>query len=94
MLVETTINLAIEGDLYLRIREVSKGEQDSLSQRRMPVYLSVFALAQSVLLFSVLPKLPRLIHFQRVSIRDGSRRRVCPQHSAVHMSDVSLPANT
>ncbi|KAF5356362.1 hypothetical protein D9756_004235 [Leucocoprinus leucothites] len=45
VLVETTINLAIEGDLYLRIREVSNGDSDSLGSRRMPVYLSVFALA-------------------------------------------------
>ncbi|KAF9451804.1 hypothetical protein P691DRAFT_723402 [Macrolepiota fuliginosa MF-IS2] len=47
VLVETTVNLAIEGDLYLRIREVSKGEQNNnnLASRRMPVYLSVFAMA-------------------------------------------------
>lgn len=46
VLVETTVNLAIEGDLYLRIRDFSKDDQSSLAQRRMPVYLSVFALAQ------------------------------------------------
>ncbi|KAJ3568978.1 hypothetical protein NP233_g5358 [Leucocoprinus birnbaumii] len=45
VLVETTINLAIEGDLYLRIREVSEDQSNTLATRRMPVYLGVFALA-------------------------------------------------
>ena len=48
VLVETTVNLAIEGDLYLRIREVYQGEQVTLATRRMPVYLGVFVLAQCV----------------------------------------------
>ncbi|KXN83564.1 UPF0658 Golgi apparatus membrane protein C23H3.04 [Leucoagaricus sp. SymC.cos] len=46
VLVETTVNLAIEGDLFLRIQEVTKGQEgNNLSSRRMPVYLTVFALA-------------------------------------------------
>lgn len=53
VLIETTVNLAIEGDLFLRIREMTKDlpkDSESLASRRMPVYLSVFAIAQWVLL--------------------------------------------
>lgn len=52
VLIETTINLAIEGDLYLRIRDSQSDQQSSsvavVALRRMPVYLAVFAMAQSV----------------------------------------------
>jgi len=48
--METTIDLAIEGELILRVREKQKADSDSSSTRvdnlRMPVYLSIFALAQ------------------------------------------------
>jgi hypothetical protein len=49
--VETAINLAIEGELYAIVREKIKVDQESSQNpnpatSRMPVYLSVFALAQ------------------------------------------------
>jgi hypothetical protein len=54
VLIETTIDLAIEGELFLRVREknhadgVSSGDDGSFAttaNTRMPVYLSIFALA-------------------------------------------------
>jgi hypothetical protein len=50
VLVETAINLAIEGELHSRVREKIKIDQaashdTSVATSRMPVYLSVFALA-------------------------------------------------
>ncbi|EIN13598.1 hypothetical protein PUNSTDRAFT_117326 [Punctularia strigosozonata HHB-11173 SS5] len=46
VLIETIIDLAIEGDLLLRVHEAKKdGEGDSLATRKMPVYLSVFVFA-------------------------------------------------
>lgn len=50
VLVETAINLAIEGDLHARVREKIKVDQatsknTNVATSRMPVYLSVFALA-------------------------------------------------
>lgn len=47
VLVETTIDLAIEGDLFLRVRKVSDADSNPTA-RRMPVYLAIFALAQYV----------------------------------------------
>jgi hypothetical protein len=49
VLVETTIDLVIEGDLLLRFHEVNKASQTNelaaTASRKMPVFLSVFALA-------------------------------------------------
>ncbi|KIM48406.1 hypothetical protein M413DRAFT_230767 [Hebeloma cylindrosporum] len=49
VLIETTIDLAIEGELFLRVQEKKKSDLDSSSPHiatsRMPVYLSIFALA-------------------------------------------------
>lgn len=56
MLVETTIDLAIEGELFLRVKEKMDSEDKSGSDsttRRMPVYLAIFALAQYVSPFSL-----------------------------------------
>lgn len=47
VLIETTIDLAIEGELLLRVRAETK-EDDQITSRKMPVYLSIFALAQYV----------------------------------------------
>ncbi|PPQ98269.1 hypothetical protein CVT26_013537 [Gymnopilus dilepis] len=49
VLIETTIDLAIEGELFLRVRD-KKAEDDvkevaATATTRMPVYLSIFALA-------------------------------------------------
>jgi len=44
VLIETGIDLAIEGDLILRVNDVAKNDGTVASQR-MPVYLSIFALA-------------------------------------------------
>ncbi len=51
VLLETAIDLAIEGELYSRVREKIKEDQailhnTNIATSRMPVYLSVFALAQ------------------------------------------------
>lgn len=72
VLVETTVNLAIEGDLYLRIREAHQSEDD-LATRRMPVYLGVFVLAQCVAYYYyyLLESHGRSL-FQRVPVRHGS----------------------
>ncbi|KAI0307566.1 hypothetical protein B0F90DRAFT_1944658 [Multifurca ochricompacta] len=50
VLVETTIDLVIEGDLLLRFHEADKiqslqTDNIAIASRKMPVYLSVFALA-------------------------------------------------
>ncbi|TFK20150.1 hypothetical protein FA15DRAFT_600207 [Coprinopsis marcescibilis] len=44
VLVETTIDLAIEGELFLRTRELTIDSEDGTT-RRMPVYFAIFALA-------------------------------------------------
>ena len=55
VLVETTIDLAIEGELLVRVNNVrnlreGKGDnQDDRMSLKMPVYLSIFALAQCVI---------------------------------------------
>lgn len=48
VLVETAIDLAIEGELLLRVHDVTKNNEDQITSRKMPVYLSIFALAQCV----------------------------------------------
>ena len=50
VLVETTIDLAIEGDLLIRLHDFDKDSTDSsdVVSRKMPVYLAIFALAQCV----------------------------------------------
>ena len=52
VLVETTIDLVIEGDLLLRFHEAEKVSSQtgdiSATSQKMPVFLSVFALAQYV----------------------------------------------
>ncbi|KAF9480473.1 hypothetical protein BDN70DRAFT_979378 [Pholiota conissans] len=51
VLIETTIDLAIEGELFLRVREKHHADQSGSDTEgndttmRMPVYLSIFALA-------------------------------------------------
>ena len=52
-LVETTIDLAVEGDLLLRVHEAGDGDDSNTDQIsglavKMPVYLGIFALAQYV----------------------------------------------
>ncbi|GJE87787.1 hypothetical protein PsYK624_038700 [Phanerochaete sordida] len=46
VLVETAIDLAIEADLLIRLHEFDKDDKDSdIVSRKMPVYLTIFALA-------------------------------------------------
>ncbi|KAF8078371.1 hypothetical protein FPV67DRAFT_1663123 [Lyophyllum atratum] len=48
VIIETTIDLIIEGELLLRVREEVQGDSEADGQipsRKMPVYLSIFALA-------------------------------------------------
>ncbi|KAI0768519.1 hypothetical protein BD413DRAFT_479103 [Trametes elegans] len=45
VLIETTIDLAIEGDIIYRFHESHTSESADMATRRMPVYLSIFALA-------------------------------------------------
>ena len=49
VLIETTIDLAIEGELFLRIKQADSASETS---QTMPTYLTVFALAQYVFLDS------------------------------------------
>ncbi|EMD41724.1 hypothetical protein CERSUDRAFT_110297 [Gelatoporia subvermispora B] len=44
VLIETGIDLAIEGDLIVRVNAVAK-DDGTIASQRMPVYLSIFALA-------------------------------------------------
>lgn len=46
VLVETAIDLAIEGDIILRFHEAGSSDSQDMARRRMPVYLSIFAMAQ------------------------------------------------
>lgn len=46
VLIETAIDLAIESDLLVRFHQVNEGK-DNVSEK-MPVYLTIFALAQYV----------------------------------------------
>ena len=53
VLIETAIDLAIEGELFMRVRQTSADENGSqngtvadVASSKMPVYLSIFALAQ------------------------------------------------
>lgn len=45
VLIETTIDLAIEADLLVRVHEAEPNGSQT-AKRKMPVYLSIFALAQ------------------------------------------------
>ncbi|KAI0336060.1 hypothetical protein GY45DRAFT_1239290 [Cubamyces sp. BRFM 1775] len=45
VLVETAIDLAIEGDIFLRFHESKSSDSEDMATRRMPVYLAIFALA-------------------------------------------------
>ncbi|KAI0824105.1 hypothetical protein BC628DRAFT_1323383 [Trametes gibbosa] len=45
VLVETAIDLAIEGDIFLRFHQSSSKDSENMATRRMPVYLGIFALA-------------------------------------------------
>jgi hypothetical protein len=49
VLVETAIDLAIEGDLLIRINDANQAAT-SVTSKKMPVYLTVFSLAQCVAL--------------------------------------------
>jgi hypothetical protein len=52
VLIETAIDLAIEGELFLRVRQTSAANESQngtfadVASSKMPVYLSIFALAQ------------------------------------------------
>jgi hypothetical protein len=50
VLIETTIDLAIETDLLIRFHELGKisSAQKDIVERKMPVYLAIFAFAQYV----------------------------------------------
>lgn len=52
VLIETTIDLAIEGELLVRVNRVR--EDDRMTSLKMPVYLSIFALAQYVSFFHLI----------------------------------------
>lgn len=48
--METIIDLAIEADLFVRFQQVGNtGDDGDVASRKMPVYLSIFAIAQYVL---------------------------------------------
>ncbi|KAI1797658.1 hypothetical protein LXA43DRAFT_259521 [Ganoderma leucocontextum] len=45
ILIETAIDLAIEGDIILRFHQAGSSDSQDMARRRMPVYLSIFAMA-------------------------------------------------
>lgn len=45
VLIQTSIDIAIEGDLFVRFH---KNDADAANPDKMPAYLSIFALAQWV----------------------------------------------
>lgn len=46
VLIETTIDLAIEADLFVRFQDFKR--DDFTAHSKMPVYLAIFAVAQYV----------------------------------------------
>lgn len=54
VLIETAVDLTIEGDLLIRIHEANEANEGSQSgglsatSRKMPIYLTIFSLAQCV----------------------------------------------
>lgn len=51
VLLETAVDLAVEGDLLVRLNSTTSGEKFGdleQAQKKMPVYLALFALAQYV----------------------------------------------
>lgn len=90
VLVETTIDLVIEGDLLLRFHKADTASSQSgdITPQKMPVFLSVFALAQYV-------RYPMLFYFpltrftQRLPVGYGIGRRVRSEHPAVFRAHVS-----
>jgi len=96
VLVETTINLAIECDMYLRIRD-SQGDHQSSSveevaSRRMPVYLAVFAGAQLVIFHLSFEKASGFPP-QCLSVCYGCGCSLRAQYIAVHLPNVRHSAN-
>jgi hypothetical protein len=56
VLIETAIDLAIEGDLLIRINaanDIAQGQEVGTVSKKMPVYLAIFSLAQCVILSSI-----------------------------------------
>ena len=53
VIIETIVDLALQGDIYLRLHSLAQSDNSSRDQaRRISVYLAIFALAQSVLAFN------------------------------------------
>ncbi|KAH8100528.1 hypothetical protein BXZ70DRAFT_1022471 [Cristinia sonorae] len=45
VLIETTVDLAIEADLFVRFQDIKEDQKNHTAENKMPVYLSLFALA-------------------------------------------------
>jgi hypothetical protein len=96
VLVETTIDLVIEGDLLLRFHEANRSQPPQSSQpnglatasKKMPVFLSVFALAQYVPPAPII-SCPLKLCLQRLPVDYGIGRCVCSQHLAIFRPHVS-----
>jgi hypothetical protein len=88
LLLETIVDIAVEGELLFRVHEEDKSPDEASTTTRMPVYLSIFAVAQLVYPSSV-ARDARSCPVQRVSVCAGIGRRVCTKHAAVHVPDVS-----
>ena len=61
ILVETAIDLAIEGDIILQFHESHSSDSEDMATRRMPVYLSIFAFAQCVHTILFMPIRPLIV---------------------------------
>jgi hypothetical protein len=90
VLVQTAIDLAIEGDLLIRFNQAQDEGQiiqsKQFASRKMPVYLSVFALAQYAIQYSLFKRITSLQYFPT---GHGHRSGACTQHVAIHLFNVS-----
>jgi hypothetical protein len=91
VLVETTIDLVIEGDLLLRFHKADNvsSQTGDITSQKMPVFLSVFALAQYVRPPHVLLYSPLIRCLQHLPVGYGIGRRVRSEHPAVFRAHVS-----
>ena len=48
VVVETIVDLAIQGDIYARLSDISTDNSTAISVRKVVIYLGLFAFAQSV----------------------------------------------
>lgn len=48
VLIETIVDISIQTDLFIRVREINNTTDNNIGSERLPVYLGIFILAQYV----------------------------------------------